>query len=185
MNLGLLLGGAAALYFLTKKKPQSVKQTQPSPEGQPGYWFYDYDCKTIEIFNEVAWGKFHKDAVKQAFEQLKLPVEKILDFKNYVLKFCENYMKLIQEGAAISCPFPKDEMEVTIRYVLSAGAIEDLGALILGDQIDMGSEEYQKWTLNSIEYFKALKASLGIKTEAQEKMLIDAEKVFEATGKLG
>lgn len=184
MNLPVVLGGLAALYFLTKKKPQPVKQ-EPTKDGQPGYWFYEYDCKTFEILNFEAWVKFHINAVKQAFEQLKLPVEKILDFKNYVLKFCDNYMKIVQEGAAISCPFPKTDMEIAIRWVLCSEAIDDLAKLILGDNYDMGSPEYEKWAINSVEYYKALKVSLGIKTEAQEKMLIEAEKVFKEMKALG
>ncbi len=94
-------------------------------------------------------------------------------------------MKLVQAGQCITCPVAKGDMEIAIRFILCSEAIDDLGTLVLGSPADTLSPEYAKWTTNVPTYIDALKGSLGIKTEEQEKMLNEAYKIFSETYKLG
>jgi len=81
-NSSLLLLGAVGVggyFLLTNKKSDKSSNTgivppnkEPPKQGQEGWWFLNYDCKSIEIINRPAFNKQVSKIIDEILTQEKI-----------------------------------------------------------------------------------------------------------------
>lgn len=177
-NLLVIGALAAGVYFLSKKPPQQ----QTSNQGKDEYWFYKYDCKSLEIYNLTKWKIFVKEQLTLAFKKLGEKSNDILDFdkfKNWIIPFVQDFIASLNENVGLSCQ-PLTNQEKYIYYILGAEAIDELFNLKFGKEINIDSAEYQKWGDVSQGYYNILKDYLDI--AGKENEIIAVAQKLKTTG---
>jgi len=149
---------AAYVVLKNREKAKALKEDYSKS--------YERSCYTFKITNPKDFKKFNENLIRDTYKSFELPYSKILNFQNYVIGFCNRYLKgiftngnqLIIYGEPSNCSYDLDNIEYinyknkVKYYILCADAIRGLKKYVDPNEFEKIAPLYYGILLDKLDF---------------------------------